>query len=430
MNAGRYRILILAEEMEDGGGPRTIVTIARALAEAGHHVALATQGGRLVQPAVKAGLQHYLLPGARLWPVRGQLSLSNMWRLLWIIRRERPDVIHCFRRWSLYLATVTGGFHRVPTVFTNNTISPRLYGCRIAGEVTATSPQFARFIAESAGVPVDQVTVIPNRIDLRAFTPDSLPDRQGACSRLGIPADRRIVAFISRFMPGEMGKVEGLWRFLERLPELHGRAPDLFVALAGIGSDSEEVNRRCAEANQRLGAEVVRSLGVLPGVADLLACADLVVGTGRCVMEAMACGVPTAIIGHEGFAGVVGPDTISAIADTNFAGRNVAGGQLDDRMPGDLAAVLADAALAKSLGEFGREYVGRELDVSRGVTRYVQVYRGAIERRNPSLRMRLRSGWDMTAYLIGRRRPYHFDEVGSKRMSGDLTSDTLDRREG
>ena len=91
---------MVAEEMRSGGGPRTIVTIARALTEAGHHVALATQGGGLLQPAIDAGIQHYPLPMARLWPVRGQLSLSNMLRLLWIIRREKPDVIHCFRRWS------------------------------------------------------------------------------------------------------------------------------------------------------------------------------------------------------------------------------------------------------------------------------------------------------------------------------------------
>ncbi len=440
MSDRKYRVLVLAEEMESGGGPRTIITIARALAEAGHHVALATQGGRLLQPALDAGLRHYLLPGARLWPVRGQLSLSNMWRLLWIIWREKPDVIHCFRRWSLYLATVTSFIHRRPLVFTNNTISPRLYGCRIAAAITATSPQFGRFIAESARVPVDQVTVIPNRIDLRAFTPDSLPDRQGACSRLGIPADRRIVAFISRFMRGEMGKVEGLWRFLKTLPELHRRLPDVLVALAGIGSDSEEVRSKCAEANQRLGGEVVRPLGVLPSVADLLGCADLVVGTGRCIMEAMACGLPTAIIGHAGFAGIVGPDMIAAIADTNFAGRNVSPGQLDDRMAPDLAAILTDEGLAKRLGEFGRHYVGEQLDIRRGVIRYSEVYRQAIEEPNPALDMRFRSARDMTVYLLGKRQPFRFSETNTNRAKSaadigvpgeqPLTSEEPGKRDG
>jgi len=400
MSPETYRILILAEKMRSGGGPRTIVTIARALAEAGHHVAMATQGGPLLQPATDAGIAHYLLPGARLWPVRGQLSLANMARLLWIVRRERPDVIHCFRRWSLYLAVVTSFLHRRPLVFTNNTVGVRFYGCRISALLTATSPQFARFIAESAGVPAEQVTVIPNRIDLRAFASGSLPAKHDARSRLGIPAGRRTIAFISRFQLGEMGKIEGLWRFLDGLPDLRDRVPALFVALAGIGSDSEAVRSRCAEVNRAAGGEAVRPLGVLPTVADLLACADLVVGTGRCVMEAMACGLPTAVIGRRGFAGLVGPDTIGPIADTNFAGRNVSPGQLDREMAPGLAAALNDEELASSLGEFGRRYVEEELDVQRGVARYEAVYRRALAAGPPSLGELSRSCRDLTRYLL------------------------------
>ena len=102
------------------------------------------------------------------------------------------------------------------------------------------------------GIPADNITVIPNAVDIQSFEPGGTPD-DALKARLGL-AGATVVGFIGSFYA-----YEGLDLLLTALPALLQRRPDLRVLLVGGGPQE----------------------GALKAQAQALGVADKVVFTGR-----------------------------------------------------------------------------------------------------------------------------------------------------
>ena len=110
---------------------------------------------------------------------------------------------------------------------------------------------------------------------------------------------------------------------------------------------------------------------------------DLVIGSGRGILEAMACGKPVVILGENYEAEVVGPDNIEEIAYYNFSGRHFRQRKKSCETLSDLLKRLVkDTDQMQRLGEHSIDYIRSKIDAQLGTEQLVEVYSKAIERKS------------------------------------------------
>lgn len=151
--------------------------------------------------------------------------------------------------------------------------------------ITAVSDFLKQETVDRFAVPADDIEVIYNFIDPALYGRDLHPCHR---SRLAGP-DEKLVIHVSNFRP--VKRVRDVVRIFEKL---NRRVPSRLV-FVGDGPDRPEAT---AEADALGIADRVRFLGKQDSVAELMACADLMLlpsqseSFGLSALEAMASGVP------------------------------------------------------------------------------------------------------------------------------------------
>ncbi len=312
----------------------------------------AARGWETALEEVVDGLRFYRTPRrtGRLFglPLLGQWEVvSGLTRRLdEVIARERPDILHAHSPSLDGAAAIAAGRrHRLPVV----------YECRLRRDIVAR------------GIPAEKVTVIPNAVDIEAFSLERKADAELA-ARLGL-AGRPVIGFIGSFYA-----YEGLALALDALALLR-------LLLVGGGPQGSVLEEKVA----RLGlAEAVVFTGRVPH-AEVARYYDLVdvfvyprlsmrltdLVTPLKPLEAMAQGrlvVASDVGGHrelirDGETGVLFPAgdaaALARAVESLFAGR--------DRWPALQAA--------------GRRFVEGERNWRASVARYEAVYAGAVAAR-------------------------------------------------
>jgi glycosyltransferase involved in cell wall biosynthesis len=276
---------------QPSGGPADhVADVAPVLAALGHEVTVVMPSGAAASRVEAAGVRRLPLSVASKTDVSGALRFAAL------LRRERPDVLHCQDRRAGLVGRLAARGAGVPVVFTlhgapdglsylvrgNLRAAPerrrdRLYYlhaerwlARTGGLVVAPSEAIAEYLRRHVRLPAGQVRVVPNGVDLGRFSPAG---HTGGAGVLWL---------------GLMGAVKRLDVLLDALASYGGPA-----VLAGDGPLRAEVAARAAG----LGGRVT-----LPGfVADpvpLLAAADAFVLCSAAenmplsLLQAMACGLP------------------------------------------------------------------------------------------------------------------------------------------
>jgi phosphatidylinositol alpha-1,6-mannosyltransferase len=207
------------------------------------------------------------------------------------------------------------------------------------------------------GTAMPATTVVPPGVDGRRFRPLSSPERARARAELGVPADAKLVASVSRLVPRK-----GMDVLIEAAALLAPTRPDLTVVIAGDGRDRRRLERLISRHRapvRLLGRVDDAHLPALYGCADLFAmlCRNRWFGLeqegfGIVFLEAAAAGVAQ-VAGASGWA-----------AEAVERGRT---GLVVDR-PGDvweaaaaLAVLLDDPERRAAMGEAARRRAVEEL---------------------------------------------------------------------
>lgn len=369
--SGRHVLFLNAWGDSRGGAQRSVRSWMDVLAARGHRVSLACPDGEWADDARHAGYGWEWLPRDP-WALAAleQASPPNLLRLLAILRRLRPDLIHTVQYGSHLLARVASALTGVPWVHT--VLGPLSPGHRFAGgPYLAVSRAFERD-ARAAGA--DDVRLCPARLDLTAFTPRPHPRESSA------PA----VTFASR-LDGRLEAVATL--VCEAL---------LPLARAGVRCQVAGDGDALPRLRERYGRDLV-FLGHRPDLAAVLWESDVLIGAGRTLIEGLACGVPCVSVGQRGSGGVVAPDAVDAIAEHNFGGRHVPSARAPDPavLTRDVSGLLDDAEARAALTTWGPT-MARQYDARLAGPVLEEAYDAACrERQSP-----LRSVW-LLACLTG-----------------------------
>ena len=336
----RLTVVQMLPALQAGGVERGTLEIAQALVEAGHRSIVISGGGRLVEPLVRGGSEHFT------WDV----GRKSPWTLLRYVRRlrallcaERVDILHLRSRmpaWVGYLAwrgmrpaerprlvTTVHGFYRVG----------RYSAVMTRGEaVIAVSNSIRDYLLQHyPDVPPEHIHVIPRGIDPahypRGYQPsaewfahwyEQFPQTQG----------KRWLT-----LPARLTRWKGQETFLELLATLRDRFQDIHGLLVG-GWDERRagyVNELRHRITSNGLAEHVTLTGHRSDLREILAASTLVYSLshdpeafGRTTLEALALGRPVIGYAHGGVAeqletmfpeGAVPPDDMARLLETTLS---------------------------------------------------------------------------------------------------------------
>jgi glycosyltransferase involved in cell wall biosynthesis len=162
------------------------------------------------------------------------------------------------------------------------------------------SETYRRFFVDRRLVLPSRTEVVGTGIDLAAFREEI--GRAGnpteARAAAGLPPDVRLATVVARLEPQKGHDI-----YLEAAARLYKTHPDVHHLLVGTGALETALRRQVVDAGI---AEVVHFLGFRDDVAQIVCASDLVVltsvheGFGRCIVEALAAGVPVVATATDG----------------------------------------------------------------------------------------------------------------------------------
>lgn len=299
-------------------------------------------------------------------PCSGDADFALPFRLHRLLRRERPDLVHCHSRRG---ADFPGGWGAltagIPAVVSRRVDSPesptaaaiRYHPFR---KVIAISENIATVLGTSRVRP-DKLTVIRSAVDAASMPADA--DREVLHREFGIREDVFAIAVIAQLI-----KRKGHRFLLDVIPGLIAAHPDIKVVFFGQGAAEEQLRALAA----RLGCSAtVLFAGFRHDVDTYLSAFDLLVhpaekeGLGVAMLKAAAAGLP--VIAFD-------------IAGCREAVQHLKTGILVP--PGDLAGLQAaigtmyeEPEIRAELGAAGRQRMLDEFSVATMVDRYLDVYR-------------------------------------------------------
>lgn len=312
------KILFLTRSLNYGGAERQLVALAKGLKQRGHAVVVAVfyPGGPLAGDLRAAGVAMRSLGKNGRWHVFGFL-----FRLIKLVKQERPDLLHAYLCVPNILATLISPLFpkmRIAWGVRNSNVDLSRYDwtrkafysaerwlSRFADLIISNSHSGMRH-ALANGFPEAKMTVIPNGIDTNRFRVDQSLRRK-VRAEFGVAPDQKLIGLIGRLDP-----MKGHPTFLKAAAMLAEQRKDLLFICVGDGP--EGYRNEVVSLGEELGlADRLIWSKARPDMPAIYNAMDMIVsassygeGFANVIGEAMACGVACVVTNTGDSAWVVG----------------------------------------------------------------------------------------------------------------------------
>jgi glycosyltransferase involved in cell wall biosynthesis len=312
------KILLLTRRLEIGGAERQLVELAVGLHGIGWQVKVVTfyPGGALASRLAHAGVPLLDLGKSGRWDVLGFAA-----RLVKLVRRERPHIVHGYLETSNVLLSLLrscfAGARIVWGVRASNMDLTR-YG-RVAAlqarlgamlshcaDLIICNSASGRAYHASRGYPPGKMIVIPNGVDVSRFRPDAA-SRSAVRAEWGVAPDEILVGVVAR-----LDAMKDHRNFVRAAAQVAALRPD--VRFACIGDGPAAYREALFEEARALGLERrIIWAGARDDMPRVYNALDLTVsssafgeGFPNTIAEAMATGVPCVVTDVGDSAHIVG----------------------------------------------------------------------------------------------------------------------------
>lgn len=164
------KVLLVVPRLNIGGAESYVFTLANGLRIRGVDVVIVSGGGHLANTLKQDGFKHYYCP------IRLSRYLAAQ-MLIFIIRREKIDLVHANSTAAAYAAAIACATACVPWVMTAHGVFSSLEadrGIRQANQIICVSEFLKNYLIVNSKVASSSLTTIYNGIDLRHFTPSTV----------------------------------------------------------------------------------------------------------------------------------------------------------------------------------------------------------------------------------------------------------------
>jgi glycosyltransferase involved in cell wall biosynthesis len=304
-------ILHVLSQFETNGAETYAAALADERISAGHSVTIVSDS---FHTQTKADVLLHPI-GKRDYPQR----IKNIRFLIRLIKERHIDIINAHSRaasWVAYFATRYTGTPLLSSIHMRQHLHFSTRRMPIYGEkLIAVCEAIYDHLQTDLQYHGEHLALVRNGINLDRweFHPNREP-RKG----------KKIIAFVGRFsgFKGDM-----LLLLIEKVfPEVLRLSPDVEFHIVGGMSDREKIMNAVDRCNAQAGSRFIVVDGFSCDVAEVYRRSDLVVGSGRVAMEALACGTPVVSVGESNAVGIISEKTKRDALVTNF-------GDLDVRRP-------------------------------------------------------------------------------------------------
>ena len=368
----RVRILFLITDLQVGGAPRVVKELACALALAKGdltfdvQVACLAPAGPVAEQLRNHGIVTHCLGALGPWDVR------VFWRLGRLIRRFRPEILHCSLMHANVAGRIIGRLLAVPGIIASihTAEQGKLWHlvlenltCRLGAVTVCVSDSVRRHVARYAHIPPSRLKVIANGIDGRRFAQAVPMD----LALFGIKTGRVTLIFVGRL--DAVKAIDVLLYSLARLVNIDGCDAQLLVV--GDGPQRPVLESLCRKLKI---TDRVCFCGLRRDVERLLKTADIYVQPSRweglplSVLEAMAAGLPVVASRTEGLTDIIENGRTGLLAPVGDSR------QLADK----IMELVENPNKAQILGRSAQNYVRRRHSLGNMINAYMELYRSLL----------------------------------------------------
>ncbi len=365
-----------------GGAEKQAESLAKELKKSRHSVFVLTQKIKgLKSIEVRSGIKIYRKIFAPHFSfLFGIFYLIATFIFLWLKRKEY-DIIHCH---ILFLHTVSAViigklFHKkvIVKIACTREIGDiaRMQNIRGAKVLLRICKKVDRFIAVSKeaikelkdiGIRDEQIVFIPNFVDIKKFYSVSNEKKIKLKEKLFLSLDKKIVTFIGRLTPQK-----GISYLIEAWNKVITEYPLAILLIIGGGVLFESLKRQVKDSGL---SGKVKFMGEIDSsyVSEYLQASDIFVlpsiseGLPGTLLEAMACGLPSAVTRIGG--------NVDLIED----GKNgfLVEPENSKELTASISRLLSDEKTAAIFGRQARQKIKARYSKNVLVSKYEELYRG------------------------------------------------------
>jgi len=367
-----------------GGHYKSGLAMVKSLHAMGHHVIVLAPDGvdEMVQEFTQTGAEFYRLDKLKKWNRRLRLpTVAGTGRIIRLAKERSVDIIHgqdfaaCGRAYMAAIASARG----FVTTFAGGPFSHEPPPTQ--SDVVLFCQEQVQTFSKAYQTVEDNIHLIRARIDLDIYKPEEV--HPTFVSKYGLPVSGQKIAIAMRLHPI---KKQWLRTIIETAKAFCDNNRNTRIIIAGEGpllnnlrAQAIKINRQCRNG------PVIQFVGPIFSLQELnqfYNYADVVAGTGRGILEAMACRKPVVILSENCQGEMITPENIEDIAYYNFSGRHF---RYLSETAAPLASVLekllTDGDLRKRLGDYSYEYIRSNMDAQIGAKQLLEVYQKAVNQR-------------------------------------------------
>ena len=346
------------------GGAQQVSWLTHGLAAKGVQNVLVCPEDGAIQHAVAEGTRVHAIP------MKGDLDVGLVLRLLSIIRAEAPDLIHIHsRRGADIFGGIAARIAGVPCVLSRrvDNVEPRWWAplkYRLYDRVIVISEAIGRVLVE-CGVDARSITAVRSAVDSDSY---NLPiERSWFQEEFSLPSDEMTFGIVAQLIPRK-----GHRYLLEVLPELLVAYPNLHVLIFGQGPLESELTQAVEQPDFDGRVQMVGFRNdlrrVMPNLYAVIHPAEKE-GLGVALLQASACAVPVVAARAGGIPEIVRHDENGLTFDVGDVGT----------LKQHLAHLLSDRGLRDRLGVEGRRLATSAFSIDAMVEGNLAVYKSRLE---------------------------------------------------
>jgi len=298
-------------------------------------------------------------------PCSGDQDMRFAWRLRTLLRKEKPDIVHCHsRRGADLLGGWAARWARVPAVLSRRVDNPESAAMaalryRSFKSVVAISRNIAALLLEN-GLDPARLEIIRDAVDVDGMNPH--PDRAVLQAEFDIPAGFFAIAVVAQLIPRK-----GHRFLLDVLPGLLAVYPGIKVVFFGEGKGESDLR----ELTKKLGLTgAVRFAGFRHDLDDYLGAFDLLVhpaekeGLGVAMLKGAAAGLPIVAFNVAGAKEAVLHGSTGVLVEFGDLAR----------LQRAIEVLVEDEEIRNELGKLGRQHMKDEFSVASMVESHIDLY--------------------------------------------------------
>lgn len=367
MASSPLSVLMALDSLNAGGTETHVLSIAEELIRKGQKVILISADGPMRMRFENAGCTIFLFDFQR---SDKAAQIEHVDKLKKILRSQKINCVHVHQTPSGLVAASAAAGLRIPIVFTAhgtyyplNILKKLLLYSNAVISVSRPIQSYLKRLGYSS-------SVIPNGIDLLEFYPSKATNLR---TDLGISNDAVVLMYASRLAWGKASACDVLLRAMKDLYHYGWHKLELIVV--GDGPQYKAIVELAQFIESESGRAFIHVLGSQTEMWKYYNAADIVIGTGRVALEAMACEKPVLAIGNHGFFGWVAPDNYEQAWLDYFGDHGSSAPYSRYLFSNEIAQGCRELDRLRTYGLEGRRWVEREFSIDRTVEQTLKVYR-------------------------------------------------------